>query len=75
MEYFKRYLAQWMSLIAFIVVFAIGLLQGVPQFVAFFRALAGGILFYFAGKFVMGMFFKVLMEGLAEYSSMKDKQK
>lgn len=75
MEYFKRYLGQWMSLIAFVLTFAIGLLQGVPQFVAFFRALAGGILFYFVGRFVMGIFLKMVMENLSEYSSLQEKQK
>ena len=73
MEYLKRYIAQWLALIAFMLVLAIGLIQGVPQFVAFFRALAGGILFYFVGKLVMGMFLKLLVENLSEFSSVKEK--
>lgn len=74
MEHLKKYLAQWLSLIAFILAFAIGLVQGVPQFVAFFRALAGGILFYFVGRFVMGIFLNMVIERLSEFSSTREEK-
>ena len=74
METAKKYLAFWLSLLAFGLAYLVSLIQGVPPFVAFYRGLAGAALFYFVGKGLMGLFLGMLIEELSEYSSTQEEQ-